>query len=506
VTHDYHQENLVPEAFRPAFHYSPARNWMNDPNGLVWYDGEYHLFYQHNPLGTDWGNMSWGHAVSADLLTWEELPVAIPFTDAEEVFSGSIVVDHANTSGLGSVDEPALVALYTSVATSTGLQAQSLAYSTDCGRTWSRFDGNPVLDVGSKDFRDPKVFWYDDGRYWVMVVMLAAERIVQFYRSDDLIEWAHLSDFGPLDSAAALWECPDLFKLPVEGEGPEETRWVLVVSVNPGAPAGGSGTRYFLGVFDGKCFTPDPDPGDDFNGRWFDYGADCYAPVSFSETPDGERVLIGWMNNWDYARRTPTSSFRGSMTLPRACRLRRLNGQIRLVQQPVGFADARRDHGLELRDVVVREGVTPLPAMAHGAALEITVEFAVGSAERFGLHVRAAGDQRTVVGYDSRSASLFVDRTASGMVDLHEGFPAVHHGPLAAEAGRVRLRIYVDAASVEVFGGHGECVITDQVFPAADSRMVSLFAEAGEVSLVYLDVTPTDLVSERSLEEGSAPA
>jgi len=506
MTHDHHQENLVPEAFRPAFHYSPARNWMNDPNGLVWYDGEYHLFYQHNPLGTDWGNMSWGHAVSADLLTWEELPVAIPFTDAEEVFSGSIVVDHANSAGLGSGDEPALVALYTSVATSTGQQAQSLAYSTDRGRTWSRFDGNPVLDVGSKDFRDPKVFWYDDGRYWVMVVMLAAERIVQFYRSNDLIEWTHLSDFGPLDSAAALWECPDLFELPVEGEGPEETRWVLVVSVNPGAPAGGSGTRYFLGVFDGKCFTPDPDPGDDFTGRWFDYGADCYAPVSFSETPDGERVLIGWMNNWDYATRTPTSSFRGSMTLPRACRLRRLNGQIRLVQQPVGFSDARRDHGLELRDVVVREGVTPLPAMAQGEALEITVEFAVGSAERFGLHVRAAGDQRTVIGYDSRSASLFVDRTASGTVDLHEDFPAVHHGPLAAEDGRVRLRIYVDAASVEVFGGHGECVITDQVFPAAESRMVSLFAEAGEVSLVYLDVTPTDLVSERSLEEGSTPA
>ena len=248
------------EPFRPAFHYSPARNWMNDPNGLVWYDGEYHLFYQHNPLGTEWGNMSWGHAVSADLRTWEELPVAIPYTAAEEVFSGCIVVDHANTSGLGSAAEPPFVALYTSVDTSTGLQAQSIAHSSDRGRTWSRYAGNPVLDLDSSDFRDPKVFWYADGGYWVMVVMLAAERIVQFYRSDNLIEWAHLSDFGPLDSTAALWECPDLFELPVEGDGPEETRWVLVVSVNPGAPAGGSGTRYFLGDFDGKCFTPDPDP------------------------------------------------------------------------------------------------------------------------------------------------------------------------------------------------------------------------------------------------------
>ena len=490
MTHDDQALSAAPaEAFRPAFHYSPARNWMNDPNGLVWYDGEYHLFYQHNPLATDWGNMSWGHAVSPDLATWEELPVAIPFTDAEQVFSGSVVVDHANTSGLGSVDEPALVALYTSVDSLTGLQAQALAHSTDRGRTWSRYGGNPVLDVGSSDFRDPKVFWYEGG-YWVMVVMLAAERVVQFYRSDDLIEWAHLSDFGPLDAAAALWECPDLFELPVDGEGTEDSRWVLVVSVNPGAPAGGSGTRYFLGDFDGKCFTPDPEPGDDSTGRWFDYGADCYAPVSFSNAPDGERVLIGWMSNWDYARRVPTSSFRGSMTLPRACRLRRVNGQIRLVQQPIGSDEARRDRALQLRDVVIGEGVTPLPATAHGAALEITVSFAVGSAERFGLHVRAAGDQRTVVGYDTRSESLFVDRTTSGTVDLHEGFPAVHHGPLAVEGGRVRLRVYVDAASVEVFGGHGECVITDQIFPNGNSPACSLFAEGGDVTVDHLEVTP----------------
>ena len=496
------------EPFRPTFHYSPARNWMNDPNGLVWYAGEYHLFYQHNPHGPDWGNMSWGHAVSADLRTWEELPVAIPLTDAEEVFSGCIVVDHANTAGLASAAEPPFVALYTSVDTATGRQAQSIAYSNDRGRTWSRYEGNPVLDLDSSDFRDPKVFWYAEGGYWVMVVVLAAERIVQFYRSDNLIEWAHLSDFGPLDSTGALWECPDLFELPVEGDGPEDSRWVLVVSVNPGAPAGGSGTSYFLGDFDGKCFTPDPDPdtGDDVTGRWFDHGADCYAPVSFSDAPDGKRVLIGWMNNWDYASQIPTSSFRGSMTLPRACHLRRLNGQLRLVQQPVGFALARHGQGLELRDVVVREGITPLPERAHGEALEITAEFVVGSAERFGLHVRVAGDQRTVIGYDTRSSSLFVDRTTSGTVDLHEGFPAVHHGPLAAEGGRVRLHIYVDTASVEVFGGQGECVITDQIFPAADSRMVSLFAVAGEVTVAHLDVKPRTKdgpVSGRSCEKGA---
>jgi fructan beta-fructosidase len=488
VTHDHHQENPVPEAFRPAFHYSPARNWMNDPNGLVWYDGEYHLFYQYNPLGTDWGNMSWGHAVSPDLQTWEELPVAIPFSDSEQVFSGSIVVDHANTTGFGTLGEPSLVALYTSVYAHSGDQAQSLAYSTDRGRTWTRYDGNPVLEIGSSDFRDPKVFWYAAVGYWVMVVVLATERIVQFYRSDNLTEWEHLSDFATGSAVDGLWECPDLFELPVDGGGPLGTRWVLVLSVNPGAPAGGSGTRYFVGDFDGKLFIPD-DAADD---TWLDFGADCYAAVSFSDSPRGERVLIGWMSNWQYAASVPTTPFRGSMTLPRTCRLTHVDGRIRLLQRPVGPGRLRRapEPGVEMRDVLVPEGVMLLPEPAHGEALEIVVEFTLGSAERFGLNLRENGDQRTVVGYDTRSGSLYIDRTAAGSGAFHDAFPAVHHGPLAAEDGRVRLRIYVDTASVEVFAGRGECVLTDQIFPDDDSRACSLFAEGGDVTVTYLDVTP----------------
>ena len=475
------------EAFRPALHYSPHRNWMNDPNGLVRHDGEYHLFYQYNPLGTDWGNMSWGHAVSPDLQTWEELPVAIPFSESEQIFSGSIVVDHANTGGFGSVAAPALVALYTSVYTDSGRQAQSLAYSTDRGRTWTRYDGNPVLDTGSSDFRDPKVFWYAEGGYWVMVVVLAVDRIVQFYRSDDLTDWEHLSDFATGIADDGLWECPDLFELPVDGGGALGTRWVLVLSVNPGAPAGGSGTRYVVGDFDGKFFTPD----DTASDTWLDYGADCYAAVSFSDTPGGERVLMGWMNNWQYAARVPTTPFRGSMTLPRTCRLARVDGRIRLLQQPVSPGSSLRASGpgLEMRDTLIPEGATLLPKAAHGETLEIVAEFAVGSAERFGLRLRESGDQRTVVGYDTRSGSLFIDRTAAGGVEFHEAFPAVHHGPLAALEGRVRLRIFVDAASVEVFGGRGECVLTDQIFPEDDSRACSLFAEGGDVTVSYLDVT-----------------
>lgn len=476
------------EAYRPAFHYSPRRNWMNDPNGLVWYDGEYHLFYQYNPLGADWGNMSWGHAVSADLVTWEELPVAIPFSGSEQVFSGSVVVDHENTAGFGSADRPALVAVYTRVDASTGLQTQALAFSTDRGRTWSRYRGNPVLDVGSSDFRDPKVFWYDAGGHWVMVVVLAAEGVVQFYRSDDLFEWEHLSDFAPGAVSDQLWECPDLFELPVEGDGPDESRWVLLISANPGAPAGGSGTRYFVGDFDGKFFTPD----DAADNTWLDYGADCYAAVSFSDAPDGERVLIGWMSNWQYAARVPTSQFRGSMTLPRTCHLARVDGRVRLLQRPVGPGGSRRvpQPAVEIRDTRIAERVTRLPKPASGVALLIVVEFTLGSAERFGLQLREGADQRTVVGYDTRSGSLYVDRTAAGTIDLHERFPAVHHGPLGAEDGRVRLRIYVDTASVEVFGGRGECVLTDQIFPDDDSRACSLFADGGEVTVTYLAVTP----------------
>ncbi len=474
------------EAFRPAFHYSPDRNWMNDPNGLVWYDGEYHLFYQYNPLGTDWGNMSWGHAVSPDLQAWEELPVAIPCSDSERIFSGSIVVDQANTAGFGAEHEPALVALYTSVYARSGLQAQSLAYSTDRGRTWTKYKGNPVLDRNSSDFRDPKVFWYAEGGYWVMVVVLAVERIAQFYRSANLIDWEHLSDFATGNPADGIWECPDLFELPVGGAA-EHTRWVLVISVNPGAPAGGSGTRYFIGDFDGKVFTPD-EAADD---AWLDYGADCYASVSFNDAPGGERVLIGWMNNWAYARGIPTSSFRGSMTLPRTCTLARVDGRILLVQRPVGPGSSLREPepGVELRDALIPEGITPLPQTAHGEALEIRAEFTIGSAERFGLHLRESGPQRTVVGYDTRSGSLFIDRAASGNLAFHDAFAAVHHGPLAADENRVRVTVYVDAASIEVFGGRGECVLTDQVFPDGDGRACSLFAEGGAVTVNYLEVT-----------------
>jgi fructan beta-fructosidase len=247
------------EQYRPQFHYTPARNWMNDPNGLVFYRGEYHLYYQYNPSGITWGNISWGHAVSTDLVHWRELPVAIPQDDTEYVFSGSVVVDKDNTSGFGTRDNPPLVAIYTSAFKASGIQAQSLAYSTDGGRTFTKYAGNPVIDIGSHNFRDPKVFWYEPSHTWLMVVALSADRKVRFYSSPDLKTWTALSDFGPAGAVEGVWEVPDLFPLAVDGNR-HNVKWVLVVNLNPGAIAGGSGAQYFTGQFDGTRFTSDDPP------------------------------------------------------------------------------------------------------------------------------------------------------------------------------------------------------------------------------------------------------
>ena len=242
------------EPYRPQFHFTPAQNWMNDPNGLVYYQGEYHLFYQYNPFGDTWGHMSWGHAVSRDLVHWQHLPVAIPELGDEMAFSGSAVVDYGNTSGFGTTQNPAMVAIYT--AAKPGNQSQALAYSTDKGRTWQRYAGNPVLDIGSGEFRDPKVFWYEPEHKWVMAVVMAVEHKVRLYSSTNLKQWTLMSDFGPAGAVGGAWECPDLFPLAVDGD-PAKTKWVIVVNLNPGGIAGGSGGQYFVGDFDGTRFTAD---------------------------------------------------------------------------------------------------------------------------------------------------------------------------------------------------------------------------------------------------------
>ncbi|MFI1508893.1 GH32 C-terminal domain-containing protein [Streptomyces sp. NPDC020597] len=293
------------ETYRPQFHFTPEKNWMNDPNGLVYYKGEYHLFYQYNPSGNSWGDMSWGHAVSTDLVHWQQLPLALPHDDKEMVFSGSAVVDESNATGFGTRKNPPMVAIYTSHHTTTGVQSQALAYSTDRGRTWTKYQGNPVIDIGSKDFRDPKVQWYAPTRSWLMTVSLSAEHKVRFYSSKNLKDWTQLSEFGPAGATGGVWECPDLFPLAVDGD-PDNVKWVLVVNINPGGIAGGSAAQYFIGDFDGTKFTAEDDgvhtPPDgavvqDFEGAgfgsWTATGT-AFGPGPAAGTLDGQQTVAGF--------------------------------------------------------------------------------------------------------------------------------------------------------------------------------------------------------------------
>ena len=315
------------EEFRPRFHFTPERNWMNDPNGLLFYKGKYHLFYQHNPEGNLWGNMSWGHAVSADLFNWTHLPIAIRYNAEFGIFSGSAVVDHTNTTGFGTIEKPAMVAIFTAARHDETHQSQHLAYSVDEGITWQRYEGNPVLDESMKDFRDPKVTWDEFTNTWLMTIAKPEEHKIAFYRSTDLKSWKHLSDFGPLAAVGGCWECPDLFPL----TGPDGSiHWVLLVSLNPGGVAGGSGTQYFLGQWDGTTFSTSQT-----TALWLDYGRDNYAGVTFNDVPNGEKIFLGWMSNWLYARDIPTEIWRSSMTLPRRLELAAINTELQLISQPI---------------------------------------------------------------------------------------------------------------------------------------------------------------------------
>ncbi|MBM7503538.1 GH32 C-terminal domain-containing protein [Agromyces aurantiacus] len=829
------------EQYRPYLHFSPEQNWMNDPNGLVYHDGTWHLFFQHNPEGTRWGNMSWGHATSPDLVHWEEQPLAIPqtFDDGgvaiEDIFSGSVVVDEGNTSGFGTADDPAMVAIYTSAytpahPTHAGIQAQSLAYSTDDGQTWTKYAANPVLDRGSANFRDPKVIRYTDPAsgesYWVMVAVEATQYKVVLYRSDDLKTWTHLSDFGPANATGGIWECPDLFQMAVDGD-PTNLRWVLVVNLNPGSVAGGSGGQYFVGDFDGTTFTSESTvtddalpPGDVFasfddgswgdwvvgnepgnwkdgpwglqpasgtlpgqnpvtgfvgaglvngfndgdwpvgtlespgftidqdhvnllvgggghphaddtqlgneppSGRllfdgfefadgtnladtgweitgdfateawrnpstaggdyylgqkrlntweggpkgdanvgdltsptfaieagedhlsfllgggkrtdgslevrllvdgevvrtatgpeagqlnwrswdvsefagsearfqvhdgatggwghltvdhlvlggepalarsdetsvnlvvdgeivrtatgrnsenldwvswdvseyvgqeasvrlidnnrfgwghilvdqvmfsdeaaapriegydWLDWGRDYYATVSFSGAPDGRRVMLGWMNNWDYANDIPTGSWRSAMALPRDVELVSTERGPRLTQRVVPeFAQLERpDVAYSDSERPISTGEETLPI--EGDVLRIEAVIDPRDADSFGLSVLGDDTSGTRIGWDAGTERLFVDRRDSGNTDFHPAFASIEDAPVVLDDGRLALTVYVDRSSVEVFADGGRTTITDQVFPNAGADAIRLWSEGGEAWLESLEVTP----------------
>lgn len=638
------------EPFRPQFHFTPATNWMNDPNGLVFFKGEYHLFYQFNPFGDKWGHMSWGHAVSRDLVHWEHLPVALWEEDGVMIFSGSAVVDWKNSSGFGRNGEPPLVAIYTGHYTKRPLQNQHIAYSTDRGRTWTKFAGNPVLDINEKDFRDPKVFWHEATRRWVMVVAWPVQRKVRLYASPDLKQWTHLSDFGPAGSTQGIWECPDLFPVRVESDT-RQTRWALIVNVGSGAPAGGSGCQYFVGDFDGMRFTLDaasqpkaapefvPDgklladfegsdyggwsasgdafgrqpahgtlerqqavsgfrgrglvntflggdgaqgtltspefeirhdslsfligggnhagktclnllvnsnvvrtaTGDaaerlswkswdvrEFRGRkaaleivdrhtggwghinvdhilladvparrategalWADYGRDFYAAVSWSDVPksDGRRLWLGWMSNWEYAQDVPTWPWRSAMSLPRELALRATGEGWRLVQQPAREFQKLRGKHYHLRKASMAGANQWLQKRSPlGELLEIRVDIGLAEGATDVGVLLQTGQGETRLGYEGAHARLYLDRSRSGRADFHPKFGGRHEAPLRLRDGRLRLHMFVDSSSVEVFANDGEVVLSALIFPSAGPRSLELFSKSGQPGLMELDL------------------
>lgn len=480
------QNTTYDEPYRPQFHFTPQQNWINDPNGLVYYEGEYHLFYQYNPFGDQWGHMSWGHAVSKDLLHWQHLPVALKEEDGVMIFSGSAVVDKHNTSGLGTEENPPMVAIYTGHHTDEAnpKQDQRIAYSTDNGRTWTKYEGNPVIDEDMKDFRDPKVIWHEETEKWIMVVALPSEYKVRFYSSDNLIDWELESEFGPAGGTEGIWECPDLFKLPVEGSD-GESRWVLQVDMNPGAVAGGSGGQYFVGDFNGSEFTEsEATQGETL---WVDYGKDFYAVQSYFNAPDGRRIWLAWMNNWEYAGAIPTNPWRGAMTIPRELGLTSTGEGPRLTQQPVGEVSSLYENGHQIEDMTLSNESFSNEEL-KGTTYRLKAEIDLEDADQVGFKLRKGDDEETLVGYDTAEQQLFVDRRNSGAVSFHDAFAADKQtAPLDLQDNTLILEILVDRSSVEVFANGGKRSITSRIFPSEASDQIEIFSEGGSINIVHLD-------------------
>jgi sucrose-6-phosphate hydrolase SacC (GH32 family) len=399
--------------------------------------------------------MSWGHAVSGDLLHWEHLPVALREEDGVMIFSGSAVVDRNNSSGLCRArgeDRSCLVAIYTGHGHDR--QTQNLAYSNDRGRTWTKYAKNPVLDLGLKEFRDPKVFWHEPTRRWIMLAVLADRHKVRFFGSPDLRTWETLSDFGPAGATGGVWECPDLFALPVDGD-PSAMRWVLDVDINPGGLHGGSGGQYFIGSFDGTRFVNENAPAQTL---WVDHGKDFYASLSFADVPasDGRRIWMGWISNWLYANEEPTALWRGAQSVPRVLSLRRVPDGIRLGQAPVG----------ELKTLRTRpEPVAVRDAVALPGSAEIEMDLARGEWEEAGLTFANGSGEEVVVGVTARPLEVFIDRRRSRATALHEAYPGRHAGPVRWRDDRITLRILFDRSVLEVFANDGETVATERVYP-----------------------------------------
>jgi fructan beta-fructosidase len=478
------QNAAATDPHRPLFHFTPPSQWMNDPNGMVYFEGEYHLFYQHHPESTVWGPMHWGHAVSTDLINWQHLPIAL-FPDAlGTIFSGSAVVDWNNTSGFGTNGKPPLVAIFTNhnatqeAAGREDFQTQGLAYSNDRGRTWTKFAGNPVLPNANsiKDFRDPKVVWHATTQSWVMA--LAAKDRIQFWRSPNLKNWEMASEFGASAGAhTGVWECPDIFELNITDT--IEKRWVLLVSINPGGPNGGSATQYFVGDFDGNVFKESSETAG--QTLWLDHGRDNYAGVTFCDIPtnDGRRIFVGWMSNWDYAKVVPTEKWRSALTLPRTLALARTRGGLRVTSAPVREFARLRATTTALQTQSVSSALTLAATHAHALEIELEITWTNAPAD-FAIELANTKGEIYALRFDSATNQFFSDRSKAGRNDFSPAFvPKQATAPRARNACAMKLHLICDRASCEVFTDDGETCLTEIFFPSEDfvtAKLVTLGA------------------------------
>ncbi len=452
------------EAYRPQFHFTPEKKWMNDPNGLIYNDGIFHLFYQYYPEDIVWGPMHWGHATSEDLIHWTHKPIALYPDEHGYIFSGSAVLDKQNTSGLGTKDNPPLVAIFTyhdSDAEKVGrkdYQTQGIAYSLDNGASWTKYEGNPVIgNDGIKDFRDPKVFWHDETKQWKM--LLVAGDHLQIWNSSNLKEWEKASEFGKQQGAhGGVWECPDMFELQIEGT--DETKWVLLISINPGAPNGGSGTQYFIGDFDGNTFSSDQK-----SNRWIDWGTDNYAGVTYNNTPQDDRIFIGWMSNWTYADDTPTEKWRSAMTLPRNLGLQKIGDNLELISYPIENFEKVVTKGSKKEVAIEPAHKEVIP---YKGLQQSDLRFTTSSRD-FQLVFKNQIEEKLIMSLDPKRSEFLIDRSRSGKIDFQEDFKNIIKMPVDnLPNGEIEFRIITDRSSVEIFINKGQYVMTAQIFPNTD--------------------------------------
>lgn len=463
------------ELYRPIYHFTPEYGWMNDPNGMVYKDGEYHLFYQYNPYGCMWGNMHWGHAVSKDLLSWEHLPIALAPDGLGAIFSGSCVVDKNNTAGFG---KDAIVAFYTSAGAS---QTQSMAYSLDNGRTFTKYAGNPILTSSARDFRDPKVFWHEPTQKWMMILAVGQE--MQIFSSGNLKEWTYESSFGEGQGAhGGVWECPDLIQLPVKGT--DQKKWVLICNLNPGGIFGGSATQYFVGDFDGHRFVNESPA----LTKWMDWGKDHYATVTWSNAPANRTIAIAWMSNWEYANDVPTMQYRSANSVPRDLYLYEQDGETYLASVP-------SEELLALRDKPVKKGSFKVNKVRevkkllkeNSGAYEIEVKVKNVNANEFGFQLYNSKGEEVSFSYNLSTKQFSMDRAQSGKTSFSKHFAAVTSAPIKQQS-TYTLRLLIDKCSIEAFDGDGKFAMTNLVFPSEPYNEMKFYSKDGSCQVMSLNV------------------